>query len=704
MACQERRRARRCDPLQPPPSTRAPHRSAKARGKEPEALSVTISADEFELVMGILERLTDERYPCLHAVSPTVSLCRSLADLSQDVSVFPTITEFEPTFANRLPASFFPNYRVPDYIPQPPQLLHVLHVIYPHWCKRRLEREGRRIIPQINSNETNEGDPDVCFRHRDAKPVRKTRRTDTGTINRMQSLQNNIRQLQHIVQHVLRRELLKQGRAIEERQVMNHRMQLSEVKRKFPTTPFGMRDDDDCETPSIRDYQHPPPFATSPIPYRHCRCWPSGPTEMPHPRAVALANRKNVDEFMQRNPQQERWWDDLTDTTHMPLPPPAPPERQLRGVRLRIGRGGRRRVDRRPVSVVNGAGRSEISRLESLFAPANGEGGSAGGIVVLKLKSETDDEFERAIVTSERWKYNQDERLEDDFADRFILSRLTRYSIEDYELLAGDQSIMQHLVPAHGRASTSVLALDAARQRQLELERNPPKPSPTLTTPAITPTTNGTPANPSPEPGAAAPVIGASTSPSPAPSLLPNPVTTPTHTYQFYSFLDRWDWNRSRTHFADELLKLLVPICIYCSAVKTKVAAKQTTSSFNLYTCRYGISTDCNNGVHTCKYKRKRERSVAFGCVERFVVIDTNLIQHLSKQANVPVPHPDSIILAVVSPFPVLKRIAESELIEYKLISGKLAEVEIADVQHVDSLVGRIKTSSASYVIDRTTI
>jgi hypothetical protein len=75
--------------------------------------------------------------------------------------------------------------------------------------------------------------------------VRKTRRTDTGSIDRMQSLHSNVRQLHHIAQHVLRREQLKQARGLEERQIMNHRMQLSEVKRKFPTTPFGMRDDDD---------------------------------------------------------------------------------------------------------------------------------------------------------------------------------------------------------------------------------------------------------------------------------------------------------------------------------------------------------------------------------------------------------------------------------------------------------------------------
>jgi enhancer of polycomb-like protein len=85
----------------------------------------------------------------------------------------------------------------------------------------------------------------VCFRRRDAKPVRKTRRSDTGSADRMQSLFNNIRQLQQIAQSVVRREQLKHNRALEERQIMNCRMNLAEVKRKFPTTPFGSRDDDE---------------------------------------------------------------------------------------------------------------------------------------------------------------------------------------------------------------------------------------------------------------------------------------------------------------------------------------------------------------------------------------------------------------------------------------------------------------------------
>ncbi|KAG9079252.1 hypothetical protein FRC06_007861, partial [Ceratobasidium sp. 370] len=118
---------------------------------------------------------------------------------------------------------------------------------------------------------------------------------------------------------------------------------------------------------------------------------------------------------------------------------------------------------------------------------------------------------------------------------------------------------------------------------------------------------------------------------------------------KFHLFLDRWDWNCPRTRFANE-------------------------------------------------------QKVSFGRVERFVVINVNFIQRLSERANVPVPHPDPTILAVVSPFPALKRIAESELIEYKLTAGKLAQAEIVDVQDIDSLIGRIKISSASYVIDHTTI
>jgi enhancer of polycomb-like protein len=49
--------------------TRASARSAKAKGKEPETCQpTTISEDEFELVMGLYEKITHERTEYLHHV------------------------------------------------------------------------------------------------------------------------------------------------------------------------------------------------------------------------------------------------------------------------------------------------------------------------------------------------------------------------------------------------------------------------------------------------------------------------------------------------------------------------------------------------------------------------------------------------------------------------------------------------------------
>lgn len=50
----------------------ASHRSSKSRGKEPEMNTpVTMSEEEFELVMGIFEKITHDNTPFLHVVSIT---------------------------------------------------------------------------------------------------------------------------------------------------------------------------------------------------------------------------------------------------------------------------------------------------------------------------------------------------------------------------------------------------------------------------------------------------------------------------------------------------------------------------------------------------------------------------------------------------------------------------------------------------------
>jgi enhancer of polycomb-like protein len=54
-------------------------RSSKLKGKDPDiCVAVHIKEDEFELVMGLFEKETDERYPFLHVVSRTLFFVSSL--------------------------------------------------------------------------------------------------------------------------------------------------------------------------------------------------------------------------------------------------------------------------------------------------------------------------------------------------------------------------------------------------------------------------------------------------------------------------------------------------------------------------------------------------------------------------------------------------------------------------------------------------
>lgn len=57
--------------------TRTSARSAKAKGKEPEASQpVVVSEDEFELVMGLFEKVTHEKTEYLHHVGVAyISTC-----------------------------------------------------------------------------------------------------------------------------------------------------------------------------------------------------------------------------------------------------------------------------------------------------------------------------------------------------------------------------------------------------------------------------------------------------------------------------------------------------------------------------------------------------------------------------------------------------------------------------------------------------
>lgn len=107
--------------------------------------------------------------------------------------------------------------------------------VYTHWKDRRTERKGKTIMPTLNYDETNDGDPYVCFRRRDIRATRKTRRTDNFSIERMQKLQVEMRAAHLLCSMVLRRETEKAAQVKAEKEVWEAKWKLYETKRKWPS-------------------------------------------------------------------------------------------------------------------------------------------------------------------------------------------------------------------------------------------------------------------------------------------------------------------------------------------------------------------------------------------------------------------------------------------------------------------------------------
>ncbi|KIJ67208.1 hypothetical protein HYDPIDRAFT_25680 [Hydnomerulius pinastri MD-312] len=209
-----------------------PGRSAKAKGKEPEsAQAVAITEDEFELVMGVFEKVTHDKTEFLHH-----GLESGMA--------FPPFTDYQDVFSSPLPSSMFATFTVPAWIPPPAQLLRLAKTIYPWWRERRTERIGHRIIPILNYDETDVNNESyICFRRREIKAVRKTRASQATSSDKLLRLQSELSQSLELAKTLLARENLKKDNAQQAVQVWEKRLEFVELKRKFPS--LSTKEDDE---------------------------------------------------------------------------------------------------------------------------------------------------------------------------------------------------------------------------------------------------------------------------------------------------------------------------------------------------------------------------------------------------------------------------------------------------------------------------
>ncbi|KAG6816979.1 hypothetical protein H0H87_001294 [Tephrocybe sp. NHM501043] len=310
-------------------------RSSKAKGKGPDiSFNLSISDDEFELVMGLFEKVTHEKTEYLHH-----SLETGMA--------FPAFSDYQDTFANSLFPATFVSFSVPHWIPAPSHLVRIARLVYPHWKERRTERGGHRIIPILNYDEADTlNESYVCFRRREAKTIRKTRASQSTSSDKLVRLQTELADPLELGKHLLQRELFKKGAALHMRQVWDKRILLADFKRWHPG--WGDKTDEDLlidkELPKRAELPRPPKVKSEMI--AGTLISPEVVTILPSDRTVSINDA--MEEIFNRQKDQDRTWEDQIDYISVKPVAPSPPERRIhRAIRTRIGRGGRLHVDRR---------------------------------------------------------------------------------------------------------------------------------------------------------------------------------------------------------------------------------------------------------------------------------------------------------------------------------------------------------------------
>lgn len=454
-------------------TTRTSQRSAKAKGKEPDVSQpIVISEDEFELVMGLFEKVTHEKTEFLHH------------GLEQG-SPFPPFSEYQDTFSNKLTPDVFAAFAIPSWIPQPQQLLRFAKVIYPYWRERRIERGGHRIIPTLNYDESDvKNESYICFRRRDVKAMRKTRASQASSSEKLLRLKQELATAAELVASLLKREQLKRETAQQAKAVWEKREDFASLKRKFPSLLNAKEDEElfyDREKVRRPNPIEPTRIVGLRIKSRDNKGDFASPSAhhdaVVRPKERAATIIAQVDREMARIKDRDHHWEDGIENAYQPqslaqaqrhfkwIPPSEPsrsasptpsssaatldgplPSPEWRAIRVRRGRGGVLRVDRH-------TSRRSVRRDELVRYPRRSTSSSTTGLEETDEQRASDREVSWRI--RDRWQFDADDEpsvghdgpdekdrtLVDEFHPKYLLKGMSLYQEDDHQRLTTDPTI-----------------------------------------------------------------------------------------------------------------------------------------------------------------------------------------------------------------------------------------------------------------------
>ncbi|KAG9255263.1 enhancer of polycomb-like-domain-containing protein, partial [Emericellopsis atlantica] len=124
-----------------------------------------------------------------------------------------------------------------------PAVLQHAEEVYSHWRQRRKELSNRPLRPSLKfetHQETDDADPYVCFRRREARQTRKTRARDNKIAETLKRLRRELEDGRQLVLLSTQREMVKKKLLEEEISLFEERARLKQMKIKL-----GLKDPDD---------------------------------------------------------------------------------------------------------------------------------------------------------------------------------------------------------------------------------------------------------------------------------------------------------------------------------------------------------------------------------------------------------------------------------------------------------------------------
>lgn len=210
--------------------------------------------DEFELIMYKFEDTIAEKQPFL-SMDPT--LVMSYEEMSSYIIEQITEAENDPSNPEFLLAAMVSSFHKKKPLKSPlASFKQFSEAIYPHWKERKIARKGKPIFPvlKVEDSEKDDSDPYVCFRRREVRQVRKTRRTDTLSSEKLRKLKSEMENAKQLMEMVVKRETMRREALQTEHDIFESRVKMKDLKRSLNIK----GDDEDLVTHKKRKTAPPP--------------------------------------------------------------------------------------------------------------------------------------------------------------------------------------------------------------------------------------------------------------------------------------------------------------------------------------------------------------------------------------------------------------------------------------------------------------